>query len=434
MSIPPFQVHVTPLKPFLSPALKTLPVLIQLTTGRQVAHRPPLTVGVALDCSGSMRGDRLAAAKQAVNMLMNELLDDDEIILTSYQSTARNQLARCPVGAARSVIPVLLERIGTGGQTALADGWELVASQLRTPASEGRLCRAIVLTDGEANMGETRTSALGRAAGQYAIAGINTTTIGLGQQFNADLLQAMADKGLGSSWYAESSQDLKECFDGEFGLLNNLEVRQASFGIVGIDNVVNRNEHPFNERSGRWILPGIPADAEAWALLEFPMGELVSTQSTGRPVTLHVTAIDAFNQEWTIAVDLPHYDTLSEPNWYATPENELVARRHQELETSRLQRAMRDALLSRDTPKARALLEQITLRAKGHPWLESVANELAIMLANGEAALEKELAYQSAKMRKRMALKNEMAGFDSNAESAMPAYMRRKLREGKSNI
>lgn len=432
MSTAPIQLQVTPLKSVLCPAIKTLSVLIQLTTGRQISHRHPLTVGVALDCSGSMRGDRLEAAKQAVTMLMNELQDDDEIILASYQSTARNQLARCPVGVARTVIPVLLDRIAASGQTALADGWELIARQLRTPASEGRLCRAIILTDGQANVGETRTSALGRAACECAIAGITTTTIGLGQQFNADLLQAMADNGLGSSWYAEGSEDLKECFEGEFGLLNNLQIRMASLRITGIPNVINRNEHTFNERTSCWMLPGIPAEAEAWALLEFPISELMGAQAAGCPVTVQVKVTDAANKEWQIAVDLPQFETVSELNWYATPENEVVARRHQELETSRLQGAMRAALLSRDIEGARALLEKITVQAKGNTWLESVASELASMLANGETALEKELAYQAAKMRKRMAWKDDVGEYDTKAELDMPVYMRRKLREGRA--
>ena len=63
--------------------------------------------------------------------------------------------------------------------------------------------KVLLLTDGLANVGVTDAGSLVEMARQRAEASnIGTTTIGFGEDFDEDLLTAMADAGRGNAHYA----------------------------------------------------------------------------------------------------------------------------------------------------------------------------------------------------------------------------------------
>lgn len=433
MTTHPLTLHATPLKPVLCDRIKTLPVLVRVGAGPLEAARPHLTLAIAMDTSGSMEGARLVALRVGVEILLAGLRDDDEVVMVSFSDTATNQLARCPVSLARVVAPTLLGRLKARGNTALADGWSQAAQQIRKDADFGRLCRVVMLTDGQANKGITDVAELAERAAELAARGVSTTTIGLGTGFNEDLLQAMADRGLGSGLFAERAEDLAPTFESELELLNQLVVREARLCVTGVDGAECLNGYT-REDSGAWVLPGIAADTEAWALLELPMDALIDAQRNGRPVQLRLKATQV--SVWDrpqLELTLPPMPEVSEAQWSTTFEDSTVARRSQELGMAQLQMAMRTFLASGDRAGAEQTLDAMARLAEGHEWLRAMVDESRAMLMRSDAALEKELAYQSSKLRKRMMMEEAQFLERLERDGRLPGYLQEKRREGRSD-
>ena len=118
--------------------------------------------------------------------------------------------------------------------------------------------------------------------------------------------------------------------------------------------------------------------------------------------------------------------------WAQTPADELVARRLVELKSARLQRSVRQAVQRRDWNEAQRLLRQMYVLASEHPWIQGTVEQLEELLSRRDhERMEKELAYSSFSMSRRVAEVDELRSFSEVAESVKPAYLRRKSLQGR---
>jgi len=82
---------------------------------------------------------------------------------------------------------------------------------------EHRVNRVILLSDGLANVGPSSPGDLGELGSSLIREGISVTTIGLGLDYNEDLMTQLADTSDGNHMFAETARDLARTFDQEFG-------------------------------------------------------------------------------------------------------------------------------------------------------------------------------------------------------------------------
>jgi len=108
------------------------------------SERVPVSLGIALDTSGSMNGERIAAAQSAVNRFLYDLLgEQDEVFL--YRFETRPQLVRGWTDDRRGVGKAL-GSISVGGGTAMYD---TVAEAIPLFQSATRRKKAlVVISDG----------------------------------------------------------------------------------------------------------------------------------------------------------------------------------------------------------------------------------------------------------------------------------------------
>lgn len=182
--------------------------------------RVPLNLSLVLDRSGSMGGEKIHAARRAAAMLARRLSPQDTVSVVAFDD-AVEVVAPPATGEAQEQLPGLIESIDGRGMTNLSGGWlrgrDLVADNLR----DGGVNRVILLTDGQANQGITDAGKLTGLCKQGVKKGVSTTTIGFGEDYDEDLLEAMADAGGGGTYYIEKVDQASGVFEEELeGLLS----------------------------------------------------------------------------------------------------------------------------------------------------------------------------------------------------------------------
>ncbi|MEO1231939.1 MAG: VWA domain-containing protein [Myxococcota bacterium] len=176
--------------------------------------RPPVNLALVLDRSGSMRGQKLLRARQAARMLVERLGPEDVLSLVAYDGSVEVLVPATRVDDRRVFLDAL-EGLRAGGSTALFSGVSRGLAEVRRFVDPARVDRVVLLSDGQANVGPSAPSELGRLGAAAAKEGISISTIGLGLGYNEDLMARLAGASDGNHGFAESAADLAALFDAE---------------------------------------------------------------------------------------------------------------------------------------------------------------------------------------------------------------------------
>jgi len=189
--------------------------------------RQPVNLSIVLDRSGSMSGDRIERAKEAAIEAVSRLGPDDILSLVVYDTTASTLIPARRVGNGRD-IERIIRSIRAGGNTALYAGVTQGASELRKNIEDRRYVhRIILLSDGQANVGPSTPDDLGRLGAALLREGIAVTTVGVGLDYNEDLMTRLAMRSDGNTYFAETSASLSRIFAAELGDVLNVVARGA---------------------------------------------------------------------------------------------------------------------------------------------------------------------------------------------------------------
>lgn len=189
--------------------------------------RPPLNLAIVLDRSGSMSGSKIEMAKKAAASAFYSLRPDDRVSIISYSNTAETLLPLTPVHSVRNP-HAYIDRIDAGGGTAIYAGVNQGAAELRPETEEDyAINRILLLSDGLANQGPSTPDDfkwLGRSLSQE---GITVSTIGLGLDYNEDLMASLSAAGQGNVYFVESARDLPRIFEAELGDASSLVAKDV---------------------------------------------------------------------------------------------------------------------------------------------------------------------------------------------------------------
>lgn len=195
--------------------------------------RLPLNIGLVIDRSGSMSGQKLADAVAACQRIVGRLANEDRCTIVTFDDEV-SLLAdgNNVTDAQRTLISTALGVVRSGGSTNLSGGWQKAADTLLTHHSRnGYVSRAVLLTDGQANVGITSEAELGALASNYHSRGISTSTYGLGGGYNEDLLTSIAAQGRGNHQFIEQSVDIDKYFSDELQELFAVSMRNVILTI-----------------------------------------------------------------------------------------------------------------------------------------------------------------------------------------------------------
>jgi Ca-activated chloride channel family protein len=195
------------------------------------SERPPVNLTLVLDRSGSMSGAKIAKAREAAITALRRLGPRDLFSLVVYDHTVQTLVP--PQSAANSEwIEKRIRSIRSGGNTALYGAVSQGAAEIRKNLYGPYVHRMVLLSDGLANVGPSSPSDLARLGAALLKEGISVTTIGIGNDFNEDLMVQLADRSDGNHYFVESSRDLPRIFASELGDVLSIAARKV---VIEID-------------------------------------------------------------------------------------------------------------------------------------------------------------------------------------------------------
>ena len=212
----------------------TIDVIADAAPGTQA--RRPVDLTVVLDTSGSMNEGKLDQAKRATRHLAEQMGPNDTFSVVTFADRARVIQPAGPADPA--TLGRVLDRVWDYGGTNLYEGISVGADQI--VGRPEAIHRVVVLSDGHPTTGRKTDDSFHRLAGQLAQRGVSVSTVGLGLDFNEDLLASMADLGGGSYDFVSEAVDLTTVFDDELSRTASVIARDTRVALTlpeGIDGL-----------------------------------------------------------------------------------------------------------------------------------------------------------------------------------------------------
>ncbi len=212
--------------------------------------RRPMNIAVVLDRSGSMADERkMDYAKLALNRLIDQLESEDIFSLVVYDDEVSVLRSAKRVGREKSALKRLVSEIYPRNSTNLGDG--MIEGLRQVERNKGReyVNRVILLSDGLANRGITNPAQLNSIARRHRTKGISVTTMGVGLDYNENLMIGLAESGGGNYYFIESPAQLAGIMSRELNSASSVLVQNASIylqiprGVRVVDVIGGEGHH-----------------------------------------------------------------------------------------------------------------------------------------------------------------------------------------------
>ena len=225
--------------------------------GRKVdrTQLPASNLVFLMDVSGSMKQkNKLALAKQAMQLLVEALRPEDRVAIVVYAGAAGVVLPPTP-GSRPQRIREAINSMEAGGSTAGGEGIKLAYQLAREHFLPRGNNRVILATDGDFNVGISSDGGLTRLIEQERESGVFLSVLGFGQgNYKGNKMELLADKGNGNYAYIDGLAEAQKVFVEElpgtlFTIAKDVKLQLEfnpgavqSYRLVGYENRLLDNE------------------------------------------------------------------------------------------------------------------------------------------------------------------------------------------------
>jgi len=207
------------------------------TPASETRERQPMNLAVVLDRSGSMAdGGKIEYAKKAVRSLIDQLREGDYFSFVIYDDVVQVVRQSKRVRDKRD-LRNLLDDVYPRGATNLGGGLVAGLEQVDRHRDREFLNRVILLSDGLANRGITSPHELRRIAQGYRSKSISVTTMGVGLDYNENLMMGLSQSGGGNYYFIESPNSLASILGTELRSVTSIVAQNASIELTLADGV-----------------------------------------------------------------------------------------------------------------------------------------------------------------------------------------------------
>jgi Ca-activated chloride channel family protein len=225
----------------------------QLAGPEGQTNNQPKAIIFVVDRSGSMAGDRLDMVKQTMLDTLPRLHKSDFLSVVTFDDSANVDVPMRQVSAHdMTKVTSVVGKIQPGGSTNLEAGYRTAIEQARN-LPRGTQVNLILLSDGHANIGLVDPAQLGRIAAQATEHFVTTSTLGIGDGYDENIMDALADHGQGNH---TAAIELGEAINGLQAEIDNLlqkTMLNVEFEIILGPNVAGRRaDIKAARRMRRW--------------------------------------------------------------------------------------------------------------------------------------------------------------------------------------
>lgn len=213
-------------------------------------ERLPTNISIVIDRSGSMSGQKLDNVKDALERTADMFNSSDRVSLVVYDDTVQTVYESRHFDKESYLSAI--KRIHSGSSTYLEGGLREGLDNVQDGDTNEYINRVILLSDGLANVGISDADQLARIvereAGSDSRGNIVVSTIGVGADYDEDLMSQVAIAGNGGYYFMESPSQAEEIFAEEF---------DSIFGTMATDIKVE-----FNLDNDFKVVRGVGYDLE----------------------------------------------------------------------------------------------------------------------------------------------------------------------------
>ncbi|MEZ5357626.1 MAG: VWA domain-containing protein [Candidatus Zixiibacteriota bacterium] len=199
--------------------------------------RPDLNLGLVIDRSGSMeeRG-KMSYARDAAKTVVDKLSYNDYLAVVEYDDIVSVLWPSSHVES-KERIKSRISELYPRGSTNLSGGMMKGVDEVNRSFLRRGINRVLLLSDGLANQGVTDPQAIKRLVKEARRRGITISTMGLGLDYNEDLMQMIAEHAGGRYYFIENPKQMHAIFEQELGTIfatvaKNVKARLRLSGSV----------------------------------------------------------------------------------------------------------------------------------------------------------------------------------------------------------
>jgi len=263
----PFIVNVFLKQPLSLTDPSTSQCVIELRTSAasKAVERAPLELCLVLDRSGSMGGAKLTQAKEAISLVVNSSDPRDILHFVVYDTDAET-IFRDGKVAQKAKLCESIAGVQAQGGTSLHSGLN-AAMEILKKSDQGYAKRIFLFSDGQDGGNPTGDALCGIVA-EWLTKGVNTSTFGIGTDFDAVIMKGIAAAGGGGFVYMSNSAEIPEKVGMALGALQSLAAKDLNLKIEVSDGVTLTNTYSYSGFSSGVDLGTMSAPDRKQVLLE----------------------------------------------------------------------------------------------------------------------------------------------------------------------